>query len=437
MKIMGVPLRNLVLNSILVLDLDIFNLPFEVLKALITLKRSELIVHVKNSGFYKKEYSGSINTDKFDELDSDKKSILNRAYDETEGIVVINNSEPVALFFTKCCCGGTANSEAILGYKINYLRKVLCKRCSQRCEEIKVDCSKIAETLGCKINYKEQIREMIKDVSRDDTGRIRKLNLLGKEITGDKLVEILNLKSNRVYFKEDSIVFKVLGEGLGLGICIEGACSMAGENKDFKDIIEYYYTGVEFIKLDEYKIINTLEGRKIVIDAGHGGRDLGHVNGDFVEKDLNLNIALKLCELLKLKGAECILTREKDEDVTLSDRVKLINKRRPDIFISIHQNGFPQESVNGIEVYCFKDDKDALNLANKILKRISEDVKIKNRGCRDGDYFILRESKSTGIVVECLYITGNVDSKLINDDNLDKIAEAMFKGICEYFEVSI
>ncbi|WP_027309443.1 N-acetylmuramoyl-L-alanine amidase [Caloramator sp. ALD01] len=437
MKIMGVSFKDFVLSNVLKIDIDIFDMPFEVLKALIVLKRSELIVHVKNSGYYKREFSGEINLDNLKKLEDTKKELLDRAYDETQGIIVVNNAEPVALYFTKCCGGGTANSESILGYKVNYLRKVLCRRCSERCEEIKIDCEKMANAIGCRIKYKDQIREIIRDVSRDDTGRIRKLNLLGKEITGDKLMEILGLKSNRVYFKEDSIVLKVVGEGIGLGVCIEGACSMANENKDFKDIIEYYYTGIEFVKLDEDKIVNTLEGRKIVIDAGHGGRDFGNVNGDFIEKDINLKIALRLYELLSNKGAECILTRCIDEDITLSDRVKIINRKRPDIFISIHQNSFPQESVNGIEVYCFKDDIDAVTLSKKILDRVTEELKIKNRGIREGDYYILRESKSTGVIVECMYITGNIDSRLICEENIYKIAEAIYRAVCEYFEVIV
>ncbi|WDC85009.1 hypothetical protein PL321_05600 [Caloramator sp. mosi_1] len=245
MRILGVSFKDFVLSNLLHLDIDIFDIPFEVLKALIVLKRSELIVHVKNSGFYKREYVGEIDLSNIKNLIV-KRELLDRAYEETQGIIVVNNAEPVSLYYTKCCGGGTANSESILGYKVNYLRKVLCRRCSEKCEEIKIDCEKMASSIGCRIKYKDQIREIIKDVSRDDTGRIRKLNLLGKEITGDKLMEILNLKSNRVYFKEDSIILKVVGEGLGLGICIEGACSMANENKDFKDIIEYYYTGIEF-----------------------------------------------------------------------------------------------------------------------------------------------------------------------------------------------
>ncbi|GIW48720.1 MAG: hypothetical protein KatS3mg079_196 [Caloramator sp.] len=215
MKIMGIDFKDFVLSNLLKEDMDIFGVPFEVLKALIVLKRSELIVHVKNSGYYKREFVGEINLDNLKKLEDTKKELLDRAYDETQGIIVVNNAEPVSLYFTKCCGGGTANSESILGYKVNYLRKVLCRRCSERCEEIKIDCEKMANAMGCRIKYKDQIREIIRDVSRDDTGRIRKLNLLGKEITGDKLMELLNLKSNRVYFKEDSIVFKVVGEGMG------------------------------------------------------------------------------------------------------------------------------------------------------------------------------------------------------------------------------
>lgn len=434
-KIKDVFLKDIVCESLLNLAVDLFSLPSELIKAFVVLKRSEFITCVKNSGYYRN--SNAITTiEKLNTLNDEQKKILYNAYDETDGIIVLNSGEPVELYFTKCCGGGTSNSENILGYKVNYLRKVLCKKCSERFEEIKVNCNTLAELLNCRIKYKEQIREIIKDVSRDDTGRIRKVNILGKEMTGEKIMELLNLPSNRIYFKEDSIVLKVIGEGLGLGICVEGATNLAKENKDFKDIIEYYYTGVEFIKIDEQKIVNSLEGRKIVIDAGHGGRDFGNTNEDIKEKDINLFIALKLNELLSNKGADCTLTRYKDEDVALSDRVKIINKKRPDIFISIHQNSFPQESVNGIEVYCFKDDMDATELSSLILDNVSKKVEFKNRGVRNGEYYLLRESKSTGVIVECMYITGSYDSQKLDEESLNKISEAIYDAVCEYFNVN-
>lgn len=435
-KIKELYLRDIVCESILNLGLDVFSLPKELVKAFVVLKRSEFITCVKNSGYYKSSKNIDIALDKLNALNEEQQNILYSAYDETDGVIVLNSGEPVELYFTKCCGGGTSNSENILGYKVNYLRKVLCKKCSERCEEVKVDCNTLAELLNCKVKYKEQIREIIKDVSRDDTGRIRKLNILGKDITGEKIMELLKLPSNRIYFKEDSIVLKVIGEGLGLGICVEGAVNLANENKDFKDIIEYYYTGVEFVKIDEQKIVNSLEGRKIVIDAGHGGKDFGNINGDVKEKDINLFIALKLNELLNNKGADCTLTRYKDEDIPLSDRVKIINRKRPDIFISIHQNSFPQESVNGIEVYCFKDDSDAIELSSMILDSVSKNVELKNRGVRNGEYYLLRESKSTGVIVECMYITGNYDSQKLEEESLEKIAEAIYEAVCEYFNVN-
>lgn len=435
-KIKDLFLRDIVCESLLNLELDIFSLPKELIKAFIVLKRSEFITCVKNSGYYKSNKSIIKIIEKLNTLKEEERNTLYSAYDETDGVIVLNSGEPVELYFTKCCGGGTSSSENILGYKINYLRKVLCKKCSERCQEIKVDCNTLAELLNCRLKYKEQIREIIKDVSRDDTGRIRKLNILGKDITGEKIMELLNLPSNKIYFKEDSIVLKVIGEGLGLGICVEGAINLANENKDFKDIIEYYYTGVEFIKIDEQRIVNSLEGRRIVIDAGHGGKDFGNTKGDIKEKDINLFIALKLNELLTNKGADCTLTRYKDEDVALSDRVRIINKKRPDIFISIHQNSFPQESVNGIEVYCFKDDLDALELSTMILENVSGKLELKNRGVRNGEYYLLRESKSTGVIVECMYITGNYDSQKLDDNSLEKIAEAIYDAVCEYFNVN-
>ncbi|WP_291965257.1 N-acetylmuramoyl-L-alanine amidase [Caloramator sp.] len=103
-----------------------------------------------------------------------------------------------------------------------------------------------------------------------------------------------------------------------------------------------------------------LDGKKIVLDAGHGGKDPGAVYGGFKEKDINMDIIIKTFNILKKFGAEIILTRNDDEYVSLQDRVKKANESQADLFISVHNNVSAYEkdgqviinsAVNGTEVY--------------------------------------------------------------------------------------
>ncbi len=86
---------------------------------------------------------------------------------------------------------------------------------------------------------------------------------------------------------------------------------------------------------------------KVVIDPGHGGYKPGASYGGVKEKDINLDIARRLAAHLRARGVEVILTREKDVHVSLSDRVRIANRQRPDLFLSIHANAEVSRSQHG------------------------------------------------------------------------------------------
>ena len=95
----------------------------------------------------------------------------------------------------------------------------------------------------------------------------------------------------------------------------------------------------------------------IIIDAGHGGIDPGSDSQGILEKDINLEIALKLQEVLIENGYAVLMTREDDSSLELRERSDFANEQEADLFISLHQNCYAQdESVNGIEVY-YNSDK--------------------------------------------------------------------------------
>ena len=91
---------------------------------------------------------------------------------------------------------------------------------------------------------------------------------------------------------------------------------------------------------------------KVIIDAGHGGNDPGAIGKSGLrEKDVNLDIAKRLSNLLKVEGVQAVLTRSSDKFIPLSSRVSIANKSGADLFISVHSNAARSRSLNGFEVY--------------------------------------------------------------------------------------
>ncbi len=129
----------------------------------------------------------------------------------------------------------------------------------------------------------------------------------------------------------------------------------------------------------------------VVIDAGHGGKDVGAMDCNIKEKDVNLGTALKLGETLKkeLKGVKVIFTRDKDEYLTLQQRADIANKAKANIFVSIHTNSAATENPNrasaaGCSTHVLGPNKDANNMAvaqreNSVIK-LEKDYEQKYQG---------------------------------------------------------
>ncbi|CCJ33165.1 N-acetylmuramoyl-L-alanine amidase [Caloramator australicus] len=413
---------------------ELYEYERETLKALAVLIRSKIARNIRNLEGCKEDLS--LNKGEFDKLDDKLKNKLIEAIKETAGIIAKYNGRIVDLYYTKNCSGATANSEDVLGYHIGYLRRVFCDLCRAKKDEVEVEVKRIMELFNLSSSsYKEKVEGLIEEVERDDMGRIKKLKFMNKDLSGKDFVEGLNLKSNRLYFLQKSIGVKEIGEGLGLGVCLDGADAMAKMGKNYEDILKYYYTGIELFKLNKDYILNNFNDKKILIDPGHGGDDTGNIS-DIAEKDINLKVSLYLKEYLEKKSCSVVMTRDKDEYLSLQKRVDIINKERPNFFISIHMNHFYNDTVNGSEAYCYKDDEEAIELSNLILKNLNKDLNLKNRGVRVGDYFILRESKVSGIILECLYMTGREDRAILNEEGYKKIGDCIYKALCEFYGIN-
>lgn len=172
-----------------------------------------------------------------------------------------------------------------------------------------------------------------------------------------------------------------------------------------------------------------LNKKYIVIDAGHGGNDMGSVHGNVSEKDIVLNIAKEIQKINETQNKyEIILTRDSDDFKTLADRTTRITELNPEIVISLHVNSNPQkETVNeGQEVF-IQNTEGSKKLAEKISKKF--DV----RKIMERDLHILRETKSPTVLVELGFINNTQDREYITSEKGQKeMAQKFIEIINEY-----
>ena len=190
-------------------------------------------------------------------------------------------------------------------------------------------------------------------------------------------------------------------------------------------------------------------------NSAHGGFDGGAVANDgTVEKDINLNISLKLCEMLKLFGYEVIMTRTTDDatDNTeskvisdrkksdLKERLKIINETKDGVFVSVHLNKFTTSTATGAQVFYSPNNPMSVELGQSIQKLIvsllqKDNERIIKKGNKST--YLLYNAKIPSVIVECGFLSNNKELSLLkNDDYQSKMAFAIFCGIQEYFNKS-
>jgi N-acetylmuramoyl-L-alanine amidase/putative methionine-R-sulfoxide reductase with GAF domain len=218
---------------------------------------------------------------------------------------------------------------------------------------------------------------------------------------------------------------------------------------------------------------------RIVVDAGHGGWDLGTVGRrGLLEKDLVLEIADRLGKLLESRlGATVIYTRQDDNYIPLDSRAEIANQAQADLFVSVHANYSDLPSARGVETYYSSffsapgskdtNGKDAKNpslttvasskltptltsaelrerveqsrrLAASVQRSLYGTLSVQNPGLRDrgikeAGFVVLSESAMPGILAEVSFVSSPTDEqKLRSDGYREQIAEALYRGIARY-----
>lgn len=173
----------------------------------------------------------------------------------------------------------------------------------------------------------------------------------------------------------------------------------------------------------------------VVVDAGHGGHDPGAVVAGVEEKDIVLDIALRIFELSRASPIQVVLTRSTDRYVDLKERVRFAERVGAMLYISVHANYVSDPRVRGIEVYV--DDTrppsdPSWRLAEAVLGALVAETKARNRGVRTQKLY-LRHTDLPAVLVEVGYLSNPKErSLLLTPSYRERLARAILEGILEF-----
>ncbi|NHM30037.1 N-acetylmuramoyl-L-alanine amidase [Bacillus sp. C11] len=201
----------------------------------------------------------------------------------------------------------------------------------------------------------------------------------------------------------------------------------------------YTFTLRNYSNKVSLKVIPTgLLGKKIIIDAGHGGKDTGAIGPTgYREKDATLAISLALQKELQKAGAIVTLTRSTDIFLELSERTAISNKSDYDAFVCIHADSFTTESKGTTTYYNstlnFNGPK-SITLASNVQKNLIGTVKTYDRGIKEQDYYVNRMNELPSILVETAFISNPTEEALLKSPSFrQNTAVGIRKGLESYF----
>jgi len=217
--------------------------------------------------------------------------------------------------------------------------------------------------------------------------------------------------------------------------------------------------------------------RKIVIDAGHGGVDPGAIGRTGLrEKELNLEVAMRLRRILESYGLNVVLTRSADRTLALPSRVGIANSAKGDLFISIHGNANRSRSLSGVEVYylrpsandsaralfaaknsaldldpvCFASNSldlkatlwdmiftgnraESIELARSICHAMQTGLDAKILGIKNAGFFVLKGARMPAILIEIGFLSNYDEERRLKDGSYrQKISEGIAAGVRDY-----
>ena len=188
-----------------------------------------------------------------------------------------------------------------------------------------------------------------------------------------------------------------------------------------------------------------LLGKKIVLDAGHGGTDSGAKNGKIVEKELNLLLVKKLEKELISRGATVYLTREEDNDLSartserkrsdLYNRAKYINTIKPNMYISSHLNATISSSWKGLQVFYNKNNEENKVIAETITNNLKNNINNIREVKEENKYYMYKYIKYPGVLIEAGFISNPDENYLLRQEEYqNKLIILIADAIEKYYQ---
>ena len=244
-----------------------------------------------------------------------------------------------------------------------------------------------------------------------------------------------------------------------------------------RDVLDGIFDHTPVIVSDYRGYVGFGKIKKVVIDAGHGGRDPGATGRTgLVEKEVTLDIAKRLSDILSSEGVETALVRSNDRFVPLEGRVRIANQPGNSVFVSIHANANPSKSMKGFEVYYItpriSDTERALSsartehldldssfagnpslnlkallwdmihtynrgesisLSKSICKVTGCSLDTRVIGVKSANYHVLRNSTIPAVLVEVGFLSNSSEEQLLREDSYrQRIAQAINDGIKDF-----
>ena len=175
---------------------------------------------------------------------------------------------------------------------------------------------------------------------------------------------------------------------------------------------------------------------KIVVDAGHGGHDTGARGNRSQEKNHTLDIAKRLANHLRARGATVLMTRDTDEFISLDGRTSFANQKKADLFVSVHINSSVKSTSTGTQT--FYQTAISQNLAREVQKELAKATGRPNRGITQARFYVIRKTWMPSILTESAFISNpSEEALLINSAYREKIARGIAQGMANYAAIYI
>jgi len=220
---------------------------------------------------------------------------------------------------------------------------------------------------------------------------------------------------------------------------------------------------------------------KVVLDAGHGGKDYGAIYHGFIEKNIALNVALKVGKILEDQNVQVVYTRKTDVFIELTERPNIANKADANLFVSIHCNGEAKKAAFGTETFVIGPTKNASNLevakkenavitlesdyklkyagfdpnapetiigiaiqqeeninlsidlASKVQDNFTNGLKRKNRSVKQAPFWVLHKTAMPSILIELGFVSYQPEGEYLNSESgQNEMAQAIAKSIMSY-----